>query len=122
MSVAISHISAPAPLPNPPRKGEGAVAVGLTRYPRQTRSSTSPLTGEVGRGCRHTLALWLRLTSPSGGEVESRSVTEFAEANSVGGEGVHWHPLPSLRSTPSHARFPADAPRANLAAAREVKE
>jgi uroporphyrin-III C-methyltransferase/precorrin-2 dehydrogenase/sirohydrochlorin ferrochelatase len=40
-----------APLPTPPRKGEGAGPEHLAQS--QTRSNTSPLAGEVGRGGQH---------------------------------------------------------------------
>ncbi|MBJ3785119.1 siroheme synthase CysG [Devosia sediminis] len=39
-----------APLPNPPRKGEGAAPVSVTNSQPQAGCSTSPLAGEVGRG------------------------------------------------------------------------
>ena len=79
------------------------------------RPFTSPLMGEAGRGWGqvHRISQSQNDTSPLGGEVELRS-------NS--GEGAFLHAPRPPNATPSHARFPADAPRANLAAAREVKE
>ncbi|KRA96721.1 hypothetical protein ASD83_16690 [Devosia sp. Root685] len=73
----------------------------------------SPLEGEARWGAFRQAPPSQPFTPPLGGEVELRS-------NS--GEGAFRRSFHSSVSTPSHARFPADAPRANLAAAREVKE
>ncbi|WP_297105676.1 siroheme synthase CysG [uncultured Devosia sp.] len=47
----LAALTPAAPLPIPPRKGEGAGPEHLAQS--QTRSNTSPLAGEVGRGGQH---------------------------------------------------------------------